>query len=516
MIHRGKLSTFLAVGGCLAVSGLFVGITKFGGGSGTSQLYAQQTVSAELAKRELARADELSGAFRKVAKALKPSVVSITATKKVGGGLRGGLNQGLPPGIPEEFRRFFGEEFEQFGAPQPKGRPRQMQPQEDDMQDQEVPAGLGSGVIISADGYILTNNHVIAQADGLKVTFSDGREMDVEKVVGADEKIDLAVLKVNASGLAPASLGDSDAMEVGDWVVAIGSPFGLAQTVTQGIVSATNRSDMQITSYDDFIQTDAAINPGNSGGPLLNLSGEVIGINTAIASRSGSYNGIGFAIPSNKVRRVAESLIRNGRMIRGFVGLSLAPLDRERLEKEKLPTDLRGVMIDDVYPEGPAAKAGLQKSDVVTSIDNKDVDSVPALRHYIADLSPGATVEFHILRGGKKEEIKVTVEEQTDDKLLAMGSGGIQLPGLQLEPSSPELAAEYNLPENAKGLVVTGIASNGPFGSLLSLGDLIVSVNGKPVGKVADMAVALRQGRSLKMEVMNQEGRRVVELRIGN
>lgn len=509
-MHRGKFGTILAVGGCLALSGIAIGMWKGEAGFIASEAYAQQTIAAETAKNDLlVKADVLSGAFRSVAKALKPSVVSITATKKVAVNGNGGQ---LPPGLPEEFRDFFGGEFGGPGLRIPNPRGRDLEQGEDEA---EIPAGLGSGVIISEDGYIVTNNHVVDGADGLKVTLSDGRELDVEKVVGTDEKSDVAVLKVNASGLVAANFGDSDALEVGDWVVAIGSPFGLAQTVTQGIVSATNRADMYITKYDDFIQTDAAINPGNSGGPLLNLRGEVIGINTAIVSRSGSYNGIGFAIPSNTARRVVESLIRNGRMIRGFVGLTLAPLDRERLEKSNFPAELRGVYVEDVYPNGPAAKAGIAKGDVVLSLDGKEVDSVPALRNRIATMEPNAAASLRILRDGDEQTIKVTIEEQTEEKLAAMGGAVGGLPGLQLEPNSPELAAEFELPEDGTGLVVTGLASNSPFGGLLALGDMIVSVNGKKVESAADVAAALGQARSLKMEIVNREGKRVVELRVG-
>jgi serine protease Do len=509
IMHRGRLGSFLAVGGCLLLSGGAIAMWNGAPGFTASEVYTKQSADAEAARGKLvARAEELSGAFRAVAKVLKPSVVSITATKRVNMGRGGG---GLPPGLPEEFRRFFGDDFggPEFETPVPRGGRR------GDVQEQEIPAGLGSGVIISEDGYIVTNNHVVAQADGLKVTLSDGRELDVDKVVGTDEKSDLAVLKVNATGLVAAKFGDSEALEVGDWVVAIGSPFGLAQTVTQGIVSATNRADMQITQYDDFIQTDAAINPGNSGGPLLNLQGEVIGINTAIASRSGSYNGIGFAIPSNTTRRVVESLIRNGRMIRGFVGLQLAPLDRERLEQENLPSDLRGVWIEEVSPEGPAAKAGLRPGDIVTAVNDKAVDSVPGLRNIIASTPPGTSVEFRIQRESKAMEVQIKIDEQTDEKLAAMGGPAGGLPGIQLEPNSPELAAEYGLTESASGVVVTGLASNSPFASLLSLGDMIVSVNGTKVSSVNDVAVSLRQGRSLKLEIVNKQGNRTVELRIG-
>jgi hypothetical protein len=281
-------------------------------------------------------------------------------------------------------------------------------------------------------------------------------------------KSDLAVLKVNASGLVAAKFGDSEALEVGDWVVAIGSPFGLAQTVTQGIVSATNRADMQITQYDDFIQTDAAINPGNSGGPLLNLQGEVIGINTAIASRSGSYNGIGFAIPSNTTRRVVESLIRNGRMIRGFVGLALAPLDRERLGKENLPSDLRGVLVEEVSPEGPAAKAGLLPGDVITGVDKKFGSTLfPACETSspARPLVPPLNSVFNAT--AKRWRFKSRLKSRRMKNWPRWV--GLELPcqACNWSPTHRNLLSSTGLPESTSGLVVTGMASNSPFASLL-------------------------------------------------
>ena len=277
-----------------------------GGNPATSTAYARQIAEAKSSRVELdsqasvASADQLSRVFREVSKSVKPAVVSIknlveTNVRKRGNGR---LPQGLPPGL-EDF--FGGIEMGDEGT----NETRRMQ------------NGLGSGVIFRPDGYILTNNHVVKDATILEVFLSDDRRFEA-KVIGTDERTDLAVLKIDTTGLVAAPLGDSSKMEVGDWAIAIGSPFGLSQTVTAGIISATERTDQGITAYDNFIQTDAAINPGNSGGPLVNLRGEVIGINTAIASRGGGYNGIGFAVPSNLATRVVGDIISKGIVSRGY------------------------------------------------------------------------------------------------------------------------------------------------------------------------------------------------------
>ena len=277
----------------------------------TDWAYAQQRDVAVDAQREIASAKDLSSAFKAVAKRMRPSVVSITSKFE-----RRTSNQNPFGGqqIPERFRDFFNDEF--FGR----------LPQSPDQRPQPEGVGSGTGFIVSSDGYILTNNHVVSGATSITVTLSTSRELEAQ-VVGSDKATDLAVLKVQASDLLPAKLGSSDAMEVGDWVLAIGSPFGLDQTVTAGIISAKGRSRVGITDYEDFIQTDAAINPGNSGGPLVNLNGEVIGINTAIASKTGSYMGIGFSIPSDMAKFIKDSIIKSGTVERGYLGVLIQDLD---------------------------------------------------------------------------------------------------------------------------------------------------------------------------------------------
>lgn len=260
------------------------------------------------------------------------------------------------------------------------------------------PAGVGSGVIVSKEGYVLTNNHVVRNSQRVEVKLADGRRL-VAKVVGTDKETDLAVLDLDAEGLVPAKLGDSDALAVGDWVVAAGSPFGLEQSVSTGIVSAFGRSRVGVANYEDFIQTDAAVNPGNSGGPLVNLDGEVIGINTAIASRSGSYNGISFAIPSRIATRVLEQIVENGRVERGWLGFYIQ--DR--------PGNAKGAVVQSVITNGPAQAAGIKPGDVILSIDGQAVHNSKDLIFLVADLVANQKAKVAVERGGRKVEIEATI-----------------------------------------------------------------------------------------------------------
>jgi serine protease Do len=274
---------------------------------------------------------------------------------------------------------------------------------------------MGTGVIVSEDGYILTNNHVVRGADEVEVILSTNRRLKA-KIVGTDKATDVAVLKVSAKGLAAARLGSSENMEVGDWVLAIGSPFGLDQTVTAGIVSAKGRANVGITDYEDFIQTDAAINPGNSGGPLVNLKGEVIGINTAIASRSGGSSGVGFAIPSDMVRRVMESILDNGRVDRGWLGVGIQDLDEDLARSFGLKST-RGALVSGVLPAGPAAKAGLKSGDVLLKVAGQEVRDANHLRHLVAGIEPKKKVRLEVFREKQSIEVEVTIGLRDVDQL---------------------------------------------------------------------------------------------------
>ncbi len=471
--------------------------------TGPSKTYAQQSAAAQEVRSgnnadAIAHAESLSVAIRNVAKSAKPSVVSITSlversnqTIRRGGSMQPFEGFGdLPPGLPEEFYQFFGrgrlpEQFDDNG----NGSQGDQDQQPGQSQTQVIPRGEGSGVIVSEDGYILTNNHVVEGASKIRVQLSDDRELDA-KVIGTDPKSDIAVIKVEATGLVPAVLGDSTKVDIGDWVVAIGSPFGLSQTVTAGIVSATNRVDFGITDYDDFIQTDAAINPGNSGGPLLNIRGEVIGINTAIVSRGGGFNGIGFAIPTSVVERVMGDLMKEGHVIRGFLGAGISETP-DAFKQFNLDESIKGVVITATAPQGPAAKAGIEAGDVVVSVDGTEMRSSDKLRRYIANLRPGSTSRFSIIRDGKSKEINVTIEEQTDEKLrsIAAGMTGGEVLGLKLSPVTEELAEELQLQE-VQGLLVEEVASDSPFAKRVRPGEVIVELNGEVIRSPEDLKKA--------------------------
>ncbi len=322
-------------------------------------------------------AGDLEHAFERVAEAVLPSVVSITTEKTIH--MR---NPHMP--FPDPFGdEDFGGDFKQ--------------------------QSLGSGVIVNEDGTILTNNHVVADADQLSVHLADGRRFDAV-VVGADPRTEVAVIRIEASGLTPARLGNSDEVNVGQWVMAVGSPFGLEQTVSAGIVSAKGRANVGVTDYEDFLQTDAAINPGNSGGPLVNLAGEVIGINTAIASDSGAYQGIGFAIPSNMASGIMERLVHDGQIVRGWLGVWIQPLTEEAASSLDYDGNV-GVLVAGVQRRSPAAKAGIKKGDVLTALNHEAVGEVAAFRAKISGLAPGTQASLTVWRAGETRELTVTIGE---------------------------------------------------------------------------------------------------------
>ncbi|MCY2973812.1 MAG: Do family serine endopeptidase [Planctomycetota bacterium] len=505
-----RLRSLLVAAGVLSLGGF--SMMQSSQIPGPSVAYSQQAAIAEVSatalnNKAIASADQLSSAFRDVAKTLRPAVVSIQAVAeskpaaRVRGG-RGGQPQ-LPPGIPPEFRQFFGGDVFPFQMPgEDEGAPLQG-PQG------RRSSGLGSGVIVSPNGYILTNNHVVEGASKLEVRLSDDRKFEA-KVVGTDPKIDIAVLKIEASGLVPARIGDSAGAEVGDWVIAIGSPFGLNQTVTSGIISATHREEVGITQYDDFLQTDAAINPGNSGGPLLNLRGEIIGINTAIASQGGGFNGIGFAIPSNTANSVLQSILKNGKVVRGFIGTQM--MTEERAEELGLPKLTEGVYIESVAAGGPAEKGGIKPGDIVQSIDGEKMTSLSKLRRHVATLSPGNTASFEILRDGKLVTLKVTIEEQTDEKLAQLATkGGAEALGITVEPISPEIAADFGLEANAVGVVVKEVNSQSPAANALQPGEIILEVNGIKISSAEEFKAAANKGKGVvRLLVRNATSTRMV------
>ncbi len=405
--------------------------------------------------------------FIAVAKQAKDAVVNISSVKK---GTRGAERFSTPFFDDPFFRRFFGEEFEQRGPTLPE-------PQEQ---------GLGSGVIVTTNGYIVTNNHVVEDADELTVSLPDKRTYKA-KVIGTDPKTDVAVVKIEAAGLPVLSWGDASQLQVGEMVLAVGNPFGLSQTVTMGIISAVGRANMGIVDYEDFIQTDAAINPGNSGGALVNLNGELIGINTAIFTRSGGYMGIGFAIPSNMAKSVMDSLIKHGKVVRGWIGVSIQEVTQD-LAKEFGAADAKGALLADIMDDSPAAKAKLERGDIITAYQGKVINDPGHLRSLVAETPPGTTVRLSVWRDKAVKEITVTIGEQPKELASTKHSerltGNQALVGITVEEMKPDRSRRSQF---QTGVVVTEVAPDSPAERAgLRRGDIIREINRKPVKHVRD------------------------------
>jgi serine protease Do len=419
--------------------------------------------------------------FVKVAEAATPAVVNVSTSRVIKG--RQGSSQQNPLFEDPFFRRFFGDDFfRQFETP-PSRREQ----------------SLGSGVIVDPKGYIVTNNHVVAQADEIKVLLADKREF-TGKVVGSDPKTDVAVVKIDATGLPTIPWGDSSELKVGEYVLAIGNPFGLNQTVTMGIISAVGRANVGIADYEDFIQTDAAINPGNSGGALVNTRGELIGVNTAIFSRSGGYMGIGFAVPSNMVRLVMTSLIKEGKVTRGWLGVSIQEVTSE-LAKQFGLQEAKGALVSDVLKDTPADRAGVKRGDIIVKYNGHDIENAGQLRNLVAETEVGRQVDVTVVRDKREKTLTVKIDEQP--KELAGGGGGSAAPsdnevlsGLEVQQLTPELADQLNLPHSLTGVVITNVED----GSLaeeagVRAGDVIVEINRQPIKSLNDYR---RIGRQLK------------------
>ncbi len=429
--------------------------------------------SSSVDLKDIPTLDAMQRERRALVSGVLPSVVSIKTSKKVP--IR---RQGLDP-------------FEYFYRNQRQFR----NPHEQAM----VQNSLGSGVIVSTEGHIITNNHVVDQVDEIEVQMSDGRTKKA-RLVGADAQVDLAVLKVEEPGVKPLKFGDSDAVQPGDFVLAIGNPFGFEETVTDGIISSIGRPN-RVDGFGDFLQTNAAINPGNSGGPLINVRGEIVGINTAIISRSGGSQGLGFAIPSNSVRTALESLLQQGRIIRGYLGIQTRTLQQGETDQE---TD--GVVVEDVIPGSPAADAQLQRGDVIRKFNGHDVKSFPALRSLVSQVELNKKVELELVRDGKPLKVATEIKEQPIDyqtaRVVPRQPGQQQpapqtpqgpdeddlqdeapLAGVEVGDLTPDLAQRLDLPPGVRGVVVTNV--DGDSGELRK-GDVIEEVNQQPVTSVAD------------------------------
>jgi serine protease Do len=415
---------------------------------------------------------EMSKAFVMVAKKVKPAVVNIATSRKA-------------TMDTDRFHDFGDDFFRRFFPEQPSPRT----PKKEYRQQ-----GLGSGVIVDGKGYILTNNHVVREAEEIIVKLSDKREFPA-KLVGADEKTDVAILKIEGSNLPVAVLGDSDNMAVGEWVLAIGNPFGLSQTVTAGIISAKGRAYVGVADYEDFIQTDAAINPGNSGGPLVNLAGEVIGINTAIASRSGGYQGVGFAIPVNMIKAIMAQIISQGKVTRGWLGVQIQPVTPE-LAKSFGLGDVRGALVADVAPNSPADKAGLKQGDIVLLYEGKEVEDGNHLRNMVAATEIGKKAIMQVFRGGKHFDVEVVIGDlgKADWGKLVPATEVLEEYGLELQELTPDLAKQFGY-EEERGVLISGVKPDSPAERAgLSAGDLLVRVNQQKVVSIADVRKAVSGG----------------------
>jgi len=408
--------------------------------------------------------------FVEIAKTVKPAVVNIAAT-------RSGKSGDGPHGSPFDdpfFRKFFGDEFFKREAPQRDRKER----------------GQGSGVIVDPNGIIITNNHVVNKADEIRVFLSDKREFKA-KLIGTDAKTDIAVVKIEATGLTTVPFADSDQLEVGEFVLAVGSPFGLTQSVTMGIVSAVGRASMGIAEYEDFIQTDAAINPGNSGGALVNVRGELVGINTAIFSQSGGNMGIGFAVPSNLSRSIMDQLIRTGKVVRGWLGVAIQELTPELAAQFGI-ADTKGVLVSDVMDESPAKKAGFERADIIVEYDGKPMDSPTHLRNAVAQTPIGRKVSVRLIRDKKPKTLELTIVEQP--KSLAQSgaeesgesaSPAGMLSDLDVRELNEELAGRYGLKPSERGLVITRVKPGSPAEEAgVREGDMVLEVNRKAVGSI--------------------------------
>jgi serine protease Do len=463
------------VGGVMLAVGLILAGTAVAFDINAKDKTDHPTINVPMDETAVSRDSLPHGSYAPVIKRVAPAVVKIVTTTKMD---NASLQQ--MPGFDDPFwRRFFGD---QSGRSMPRGP--------------QTEHGLGSGVIITKDGYIMTNNHVVDGAKEVKVTLQDGRELTA-KVVGRDPKSDIAVVKVDAKDLPTVPLADSEKVEIGDVVLAIGNPFGVGQTVTSGIVSAKNRGNMGIEDYEDFIQTDAAINPGNSGGALVDINGRLIGINTAILSRSGGSVGVGFAIPSNLAKNVMESLVADGHVTRGYLGVMIQNVTPVLAQEFKLK-DNQGALVGDVVPDGPADKAGLKSGDVVTEFNSHPVVDSRRLQLDVASTKPGSTVTVEILRDGEKKSLDVTVKQLPgSDKLAAADSSNDKddgtLNGVEVSDLDQQARQQFNVPKEIKGAVVTQVDPNSAAAEAgLKPGVVIQEINHKAI-KSADEAVKLTE-----------------------
>jgi len=455
------LVTALVGGGILAI-----GLRDWSG----HEVFGASSLDLRLARNaEPVPLGNFTNGFASVLKPALPAVVNIHTSKVVK------QKQSQFPFFSDPmFRQFFGD---QFGVEPPRAQREN---------------SLGSGVIVTPDGTILTNNHVIDGATDIKVDLSDKREFQA-KLVGTDPKTDIAVLKIQAADLPTLPIGDSSRLHVGDVVFAIGEPYGLTSTATMGIVSATGRGGLNIEGYEDFIQTDASINPGNSGGAMIDLHGDLVGINTAILAENGGGNqGIGFAIPINMARSVMEQIVSHGKVVRGYLGLF--PQDvTPALAKQFGLSQPTGALVGEVEPNTPASRAGLKRGDVILALNGQTVASANDLRLRVSQTAPGTNVKLQISRDGKTQDVNVALGELPEkaEKTGPEENQGGGLEGVNVQTLTPDLAEQLQLPAGTHGVVVTSVDPASPAASNLQRGDVIQEVNHKPINSIEDYRQAI-------------------------
>jgi serine protease Do len=469
MSYRDLLYPDRRISRLLRSTALVVLFATFGGVAASADTTAAAPTPAAVGAEQSSYADVLSR--------VTPAVVTVRASRRTRDA------QQFPFMDDPALRELFGERF------------RQQAPRS----EERIERGLGSGVIVSADGYILTNHHVVDGAEEIRVDLNDGRTLPA-KVVGTDQPSDLAVLKIEATGLPVLPLGDSDKARVGDVALAVGNPLGIGQTVTSGIISAKGRTTgLSDGSFEDFIQTDAAINRGNSGGALVNTAGELIGINSQIFSPTGGNIGIGFAIPSNMAKDVMGQLIKTGRVRRGMLGVNIQPVTAD-LAASLGMNQARGAIVSGVQAGGPADRAGVKRGDIITAFNGTPVSDNNTLRNAVARTQPGGVATLNISRDNREQQLRVTLGELPADSARAAheegeapaheDAGGL---GLNVQPLSPALVQRFNLKSATQGLVVTDVAQTGAGAEAgLQPGDVIEEVNRQPVRTVAELQAALK------------------------
>jgi len=490
-----KKNKFYLSAAFILVLGVFVGLVMSSHLGIMSPLPAKSQI--QISSKSVDILTQLSEAQSEVAAVATPSVVNISTTRVIKS------REEAPFDLFDDpfFRRFFGDQLPHPNVPK-----------------EHKEQSLGSGVIVSEDGYIVTNNHVIEKAQEIKVLLSNKKDYKA-KLIGADPKTDIAVIKIDAKGLTALPWGDSNKLHVGEVVFAIGNPFGLNQTVTMGMISAVGRANVGIADYEDFIQTDAAINPGNSGGALINAHGELIGINTAILSRTGGYQGIGFAVPSSMARQVMDSLVKYKKVVRGWLGVSIQEVTSD-LAEEFGVRDLKGALVSGVMKKSPAEKAGIRQGDVILQYNGKVVEDTGHLRNMVSQTPLGTAVKVRILRQKKELEMEVSIAELP--KKLAEASSGEEdsaengeeeesnvLSGLIVRELTPDLAGRFGFEENEKGVVVIKVdAGSRIYEAGIRPGDIILQINQKNVTTLEEYkkAVSKLKAKERILLLMRRKG----------